>query len=211
MLEKRELFVKESTGLLKSVSLFDAIAVNVSYMSTGAALALIGFTVILLPSVSGLNLVYASLIGFLLSIPQIIVYSMMSRRVSRTGGRLRMDIQVARRICGERHNIHGCHNGDDAVPCLDSSIRRLRHRLGWTINGKRWPCWTCRGGDEPMVSVPCCVHHLRRPDWAQYRETPAGIQADLGAHDHRLTVAHPVRSNASRRRKGRESRTTSIR
>jgi amino acid transporter len=85
-LEKRELFVRDSTGLVKSVSLFDAIAVNVSYMSTGAALALVGFTVILLPSISGLNLVYGSLIGFLLSIPQIIVYSMMSRRVSRTGG-----------------------------------------------------------------------------------------------------------------------------
>ena len=79
-------FVREATGLVKNVSLFDAVAVNVSYMSTGAALALIGFTVILLPSVSGVNLVYASLIGFVLSIPQVVVYSMMSRRTSRAGG-----------------------------------------------------------------------------------------------------------------------------
>jgi len=79
-------FVRDSTGLVKNVSLFDAIAVNVSYMSTGAALALIGFTVILLPSVSGVNLVYASLIGFLFSIPQVVVYSKMSARTSRTGG-----------------------------------------------------------------------------------------------------------------------------
>jgi len=79
-------FTREATGLVKNVSLFDAIALNVSYMSTGAALSLIGFTVILLPSVSGVNLVYASLIGFLISIPQVIVYSMMSRRTSRTGG-----------------------------------------------------------------------------------------------------------------------------
>ncbi len=55
-------------------------------MSTGAALALIGFTVILLPSVSGVNLVAASLIGFLFSIPQVIVYTMMSAKTSRTGG-----------------------------------------------------------------------------------------------------------------------------
>ncbi|MDG6926118.1 MAG: APC family permease [Nitrososphaerota archaeon] len=79
-------FARQATGLAKNVSLFDAIALNVSYMSTGAALSLIGFTVILLPSVSGVNLVYASLIGFLISIPQVVVYSMMSRRASRTGG-----------------------------------------------------------------------------------------------------------------------------
>ncbi|MDA4135954.1 MAG: APC family permease [Thaumarchaeota archaeon] len=79
-------FTREATGLVKNVSLFDAIALNVSYMSTGAALSLIGFTMILLPSVSGVNLVYASLIGFLISIPQVVVYSMMSRRTSRTGG-----------------------------------------------------------------------------------------------------------------------------
>jgi amino acid transporter len=79
-------FARETTGLVKSVSLFDAIALNVSYMSTGAALSLIGFTLVLLPSVSGVNLVYASLIGFLITIPQVVVYSLMSRRSSRTGG-----------------------------------------------------------------------------------------------------------------------------
>jgi amino acid transporter len=86
MTSKTAGFTREATGLVKNVSLFDAIALNVSYMSTGAALSLIGFTVILLPSVSGVNLVYASLIGFLISIPQVVVYSMMSRRTSRTGG-----------------------------------------------------------------------------------------------------------------------------
>ena len=79
-------YARKSTGLVKNVSLFDAIALNVSYMSTGAALSLIGFTLVLLPSVSGVNLVYASLIGFLITIPQVVVYTMMSRRTSRTGG-----------------------------------------------------------------------------------------------------------------------------
>jgi amino acid transporter len=79
-------FVRESTGLVKNVSLFDAVAINVSYMSTGAALALIGFTVVLLPSVSGVNLVFASLIGFLISLPQVVVYTVMGGKTSRTGG-----------------------------------------------------------------------------------------------------------------------------
>jgi amino acid transporter len=64
----------------------DAIAINVSYMSVGAALALVGFTMLALPTVSGVNLVYGSAIAALLAVPQMIVYTMMSRRVSRTGG-----------------------------------------------------------------------------------------------------------------------------
>ena len=39
-----------------------------------------------LPSVSGVNLVYASLIAFLLSVPQIVVYSLIGSRIKRTGG-----------------------------------------------------------------------------------------------------------------------------
>jgi len=64
----------------------DAVAINVSYMSVGAALALVGFTMLALPTVSGVNLVYGSAVAALLAVPQMIVYTMMSRRVSRTGG-----------------------------------------------------------------------------------------------------------------------------
>ena len=84
--QKAPVFLREATGLIKSVTLFDAIALNVSSMSTGAALATIGFTMALMPSVSGVNLVYATLIGFVFSIPQIIVYTMMTQRIPRTGG-----------------------------------------------------------------------------------------------------------------------------
>ncbi|MEM0074844.1 MAG: APC family permease [Conexivisphaerales archaeon] len=88
--QKGSLFVRESTGLVKRVSLLDAIALNISNMSAGAALATIGFTMYLFPQfgipVSGMNLVYGSLIAFLLSIPQIIVYTMMSTRYPKTGG-----------------------------------------------------------------------------------------------------------------------------
>jgi amino acid transporter len=79
-------FVRESTGLVKNVSLLHAVSINVSDMAAGALLAVVGFTTVLLPSMSGVNLVYASLIGFLLIVPQIVIYTMMTRRMPRTGG-----------------------------------------------------------------------------------------------------------------------------
>ncbi|MGC8586319.1 MAG: APC family permease [Candidatus Micrarchaeia archaeon] len=79
-------FVRESTGLVKNVSFLDSISLNIGDMSAGAALATIGFTTILFSSMVGINLVYASLLAFVLSIPQIIVYTIMNRKVHRTGG-----------------------------------------------------------------------------------------------------------------------------
>jgi amino acid transporter len=84
--KKKQVFVRDATGLVKSVSILDAVTLNLSNMSVGSALALIGFSTILLPSMSGVNIVYASLIAFVLAIPQVIVYTMMSRRIPRTGG-----------------------------------------------------------------------------------------------------------------------------
>lgn len=83
---KPTVFVRDATGLVKNVSLFDAVALNIADMSAGAALAVVGFTMILLPSVSGVNLVYGSVIAFLLSLPQVVVYTMMTQRIPRTGG-----------------------------------------------------------------------------------------------------------------------------
>jgi amino acid transporter len=80
------IFLRETTGLTKTVSLLDAIAINVSYMSVGAALALVGFTMLAFPTVNGVNLVYGSAIAAMLAVPQMIVYTMLSRRISRTGG-----------------------------------------------------------------------------------------------------------------------------
>ena len=78
--------MRQATGLVRSVSLVDSIAINISYMSVGAALALIGFTMISLPSVDGVNLVYGSAIAAIFAIPQMVVYTIMQRHVSRTGG-----------------------------------------------------------------------------------------------------------------------------
>jgi amino acid transporter len=83
---KVPVYVRESTGLVKNASLLDAVALNISNMSAGVALGTVGFSVILLPSVTGLNMVYASIIAFILSVPQIVVYTMLSTRLARTGG-----------------------------------------------------------------------------------------------------------------------------
>ena len=88
--QKAKVFVRDSTGLVKNVSLLDAVSLNVSSMSGGAALATIAFTMILIPGVlsatGGINLVYGSLIAFAITIPQMIVYTIMTRRLPRTGG-----------------------------------------------------------------------------------------------------------------------------
>jgi len=82
---KPTMFVREATGLVKQASFLDSISLNISNMSAGAALGTIGFTMIAV-DVSGVNLAYGALIAFALSIPEIVVYTMMSRRMPRTGG-----------------------------------------------------------------------------------------------------------------------------
>ncbi|MGC9037518.1 MAG: APC family permease [Candidatus Micrarchaeia archaeon] len=79
-------FVRQSTGLVKNASFLDAVSINISNMSAGAALATIGFTTVLLSSMAGVNLVIASILAFILMLPQLIIYTIMNRRVPRTGG-----------------------------------------------------------------------------------------------------------------------------
>jgi amino acid transporter len=86
-----KVFVRESTGLVKNVGFFDSIALNMSNMSVGALLGVIGISG-LVPmasagqSIAGVNLVLLSVIAFLVSFPQIAIYTIMSRRFPRTGG-----------------------------------------------------------------------------------------------------------------------------
>ncbi|MBI3859331.1 MAG: amino acid permease [Thaumarchaeota archaeon] len=84
-------FVRQSTGLVKNVSFFDSIAMNMSNMSVGALLGVIGiaglFPMFLAgQDTGGVNLVVLSVMAFLLSFPQITIYTIMSRRFPRTGG-----------------------------------------------------------------------------------------------------------------------------
>lgn len=79
-------FVRKASGLRRDVSMLDVVGLNLSNMSGGAALGIVGYTMVLLSSTSGVNLVYGSILAWVLSIPQIIVYTMMTTRISRTGG-----------------------------------------------------------------------------------------------------------------------------
>ncbi len=79
-------FVRKASGLRRDVSFLDVVSLNLSNMSGGAALATIGYTTVLLSSMSGVNLVYGSVLAWLLTIPEVVVYTMMTRRISRTGG-----------------------------------------------------------------------------------------------------------------------------
>jgi amino acid transporter len=99
---KQTVFVREATGLVKNVSILEVIAMNLSDMSAGAALSVVGFTMLLLPTVSGVNIAVASVIAFAISIPQVIVYTLMTRRISRTGGDY---VWVSRSLGGAVGNI----------------------------------------------------------------------------------------------------------
>jgi glutamate:GABA antiporter len=84
-------FVRDATGLVKNVSFFDSIALNLSNMSIGALLGVIGISG-LLPmlfagqDVTGVNLLDLCLIAFVLSVPQIVIYTVLTRRYPRAGG-----------------------------------------------------------------------------------------------------------------------------
>ncbi len=81
-----QVFIRESTGLVKEAGFWDAVSINIANMSIGAALGTVGFTLAALPTVAGANLVYASLIAALFALPQVIVYSILIRYIPRVGG-----------------------------------------------------------------------------------------------------------------------------
>ena len=86
MSNKPAVFVREATGLVKNVSLLDAISMNAAWMGLGATIALLPLYTVYFPTMSGVNLVYGSVIGFLFVLPQMYIYTIIQRRVNRTGG-----------------------------------------------------------------------------------------------------------------------------
>ena len=79
-------FLREATGLVKNVSLIDAISMNAAWMGLGANISLLTLYTVYFPTMSGVNLVYGSVIGFLLVLPQMYIYTIIQRRMPRTGG-----------------------------------------------------------------------------------------------------------------------------
>jgi len=80
------IFVRESTGLVKNASFLDTITLNLSNMSIGALLGVFGLHGYLIPSIVGLNFTYTCIFGFVVAVPQIVIYTMMTRRFPRTSG-----------------------------------------------------------------------------------------------------------------------------
>jgi len=81
-MEKSHPFIRESSGLIKQVSFLDAVMLNLGNMSAGLAL----FTSITPYVLAGSNLLVATLIAFLLALPQAYVYSYFTTKIPRTGG-----------------------------------------------------------------------------------------------------------------------------
>ncbi|MCY0860331.1 MAG: amino acid permease [Sulfolobaceae archaeon] len=78
----KSLFIRESSGLIKQVNLIDAVMLNLGNMSVGAAL----FESIS-PYISpGGVLWLAALIGLVFAIPQLILYTILTQKIGRTGG-----------------------------------------------------------------------------------------------------------------------------
>ncbi|TRM77396.1 amino acid permease, partial [Sulfolobus sp. B5] len=81
-MEKKTIFVRETSGLIKQVSLIDAVMLNIANMSIGIAL----FQSISPYITKGGVLWIASLIGLVLALPQALVYTFFNRKIGRTGG-----------------------------------------------------------------------------------------------------------------------------
>ena len=94
------LFVRQSTGLVKSASLWDAAMLNVANMGAGLAV-FIGITPYVRP---GAVLWLASLITFLLTLPLVVLYTYFIVRIPRTGGDY---VWITRRLHGGLGSIMG--------------------------------------------------------------------------------------------------------
>ncbi|ABP95660.1 MULTISPECIES: APC family permease [Metallosphaera] len=84
MSSKRNVFIRESSGLLKQVNLLDAVMLNIGNMSAGVTL----FESIspYINNYPGGVLWLASIIGLVFAFPQLLVYTYMTRKMGRTGG-----------------------------------------------------------------------------------------------------------------------------
>ncbi|AWR95142.1 APC family permease [Acidianus brierleyi] len=82
MVESKSYFIRESSGLIKQVSLTDAVLLNIGNLSIGEAL----YTSISPYLEKGGVLWLASIFALIFTIPEIIVYTIMTSKISRTGG-----------------------------------------------------------------------------------------------------------------------------
>jgi len=94
------LFVRESTGLVKKASLWDATMLNVANMGAGLAI-FIGISPFVIP---GAVLWLSSLMTFALTLPLVLLYTYFIVRIPRTGGDY---VWITRRLHGGLGSIMG--------------------------------------------------------------------------------------------------------
>ncbi|AOL16912.1 amino acid permease [Sulfolobus sp. A20] len=95
-----KLFVRETSGLVKNVSLLDATMLNVANMGAGLAI-FIGISPYI---VKGAVLWVASLLTFLFTLPLVVLYTYFIQRIPRTGGDY---VWLSRRLNGPLGAIMG--------------------------------------------------------------------------------------------------------
>ncbi|MCY0859669.1 MAG: amino acid permease [Sulfolobaceae archaeon] len=97
---KAKLFVRESSGLTKQVSLIDAMMLNIANMGAGLAI----FTGIAPYIVAGANLWLASILTFIFTLPLVFMYTFFLLDIPRTGGDY---VWLSRRLNGTIGSIMG--------------------------------------------------------------------------------------------------------
>ncbi|WP_338604098.1 amino acid permease [Sulfolobus tengchongensis] len=98
--ENAKLFVRETSGLIKNVSLLDATMLNVANMGAGLAI-FIGISPYI---VKGAVLWIASLLTFIFTLPLVFLYTYFIQRIPRTGGDY---VWLSRRLNGPLGAIMG--------------------------------------------------------------------------------------------------------
>jgi amino acid transporter len=100
--ERTGVFLRDATGLRKEISFIDSIGLNISWSSVMVSIGFIGFYLVALPTMDGVNLVYMTIISAVLLIPQLVTYTMMQRRMPRSGGDY---VWVSRQLGGFFGNV----------------------------------------------------------------------------------------------------------
>ena len=131
-----QLFVRQATGLVRELSVFDNAILSASYISI-----FLGFTYLtLVPSTfTGANIALAFALTFVLCVPHFITYGWLSSAMPRSGGEylfLKPGDSPLGRVCRQRDNLAGLHrrtrerraNRATVRPSCDVRVSRIHYR-----------------------------------------------------------------------------------
>ena len=149
-----------------------------------------------------MNLVYGSAIAALVAIPQMIVYTIMQRRVSRTGGDYVWLSRSLGGFLGRTDNLHGHHSRDNAVSRAHRAVSSFRDRLCEREHGQLRSVCARRPGRKSAVSVLGRVGDHGCSGWSQHTEAEDGIQDNFDILDNRHNLGRALNLLVARGREG---------